>query len=104
MIKRIPLPSRAIDLITNGQIAIDSINLLNSLAKAHLWIVPPTGSVAANTGKPVWQGDSGQELVLPIPLQFTRSIPDSTATVASVSATLNLLLAELRKNKQIPNG
>ena len=45
---------------------------------------------------------SEENMVVPIPIKLTAPIADSTATAASVSTQLNLLLAALRRTGQLP--
>lgn len=101
MPKKIKVPATIGELLTDKQRVIDAFALLNALAGLEMNLVVPAGSVAFGPGREAILGDP-PKLILPIPLKFAAAIPNSTATVASVSAQLNLLLAALRITGQLP--
>ena len=84
------------------EMVIELIGKLAALLQLEVHLVTPGNVAALSPGNKPLQGDEGG-IILPLPLKFTRSISDSTATAASVSAQLNLLLAELRKTGQLPS-
>lgn len=99
--KTIEAPANLAELLSDPQRVRDAFALLNALATMEVHLVPPGGAPALSPGNKSIRGDP-PNLILPLPLQFTAAIADSTATAASVSAQLNLLLAELRKIRQLP--
>lgn len=76
--------------------AIEAVNLLISLQ------VQLTGanSTRSDQNAIVLSPD---RYLLPIPLKLNTAIADSSATAASVSTQLNLLLAALRRTGQLPS-
>lgn len=100
--KTIEVPQSLADLLANPQRVRDAFALLNALAQVEVVLTTPGGSQPLTPGNQTIRGDP-PTLTMPLPLRFTRSIPDSTATAASASATVNLLLAELRKVSQLPS-
>lgn len=81
------------------QAADDLISIVNRLYNLEYQLIRPgsnTGGVQ-NVLVP-----SAQNIVLALPLKFAAPITNSTATAASVSTQLNLLLAQLRLTGQLP--
>ncbi len=103
MPRTIELPENLADLLTDSQRVRDAIALLNALSNLEVRLVPPGGVKPLQSGYKQIIGDP-PSLVLPLPLQCTRAIADSTATAESASAQLNALLAELRKTKLLPSS
>lgn len=99
---KIEVPTNLADLLTDGKRLRDAINLLNALASMEVHLVTP-GAVSPLVpgGKPI-RGDP-PSLIMTLPLKFAAPIADSTATAASASAQLNLLLAALRTTGQLPS-
>ena len=69
---------------------VDSLKL----AEVKLTLPDPRGSAALVI--------ADENIIIPIPLKLSAPIADSTATAASVSTQLNLLLAALRSTGQLP--
>ena len=103
MVRTISIPDNLGDLLANPQRIRDAISLLNGLLEMEVRLVPPGGVAPLQSGYKQIIGDP-PALVLPLPLKFRRPIADSTATAASASAQLNILLAELRANSQNPSS
>ena len=76
----------------------DAITFLNLLISLECRIVVPSGSNNPKQGIVF----AAKNAILPIPLKLGAPIADSTASAASVSAQLNLLLAALRTTGQLP--
>ena len=100
--KTIDLPESLADLLGDPQRIRDAIDLLNAIATMEVHLVAPGNVAPLSPGNRPIRGDP-PNLILPLPLKFTAAITDSTATAASASAQLNLLLAELRKTGQLPS-
>lgn len=100
--KTIDLPATVAELLTDPKRVRDAIALLNALATMEVHLVAPGNVAPLSPGSKPIRGDP-PNLILPLPLKFTAAITDSTATAASASAQLNLLLAELRKTGQLPS-
>jgi hypothetical protein len=82
------------------QAADELIQIVNLMRAMELGLVTPS----ANTrGKEVLIA-SENNLVLNLPLKFSAPIADSTASAASVSTQLNLVLAQLRLTGILPTG
>lgn len=95
-------PDTLAKLLQEPQRVRDAIALLNGLAQIQV-ILQPVGSA-----RPLASGNRSivgepPNLVLPLPIAMQTAIADSTATAASVSAQLNLLLAALRLTKLLPS-
>lgn len=101
MPRTIKVPESVAELLQDPQRVRDALLLLNALSQLEVHLVPPGSSPALSPGNKIIKGDP-PALILPLPLQFRSAIADSTATAASVSAQLNLLLAELRAVRQLP--
>lgn len=99
--KPIVVPTTVAELLADPQRIKDALELLNALAQIEVHLVPPGNVAPLSSGNKTIRGDA-PNLIMPLPLKFTRAIADSTATAASVSTQLNLLLAELRKVSQLP--
>ncbi len=102
MPKQIEVPSDLSDLLADSQRVRDAFALLNALATMEVHLVP-TGAVdpLRPGGKPI-RGDA-PNLIMALPLRLGSPIANSTATAASVSTQLNLLLAALRETGQLPS-
>lgn len=102
MPKLIISPASVADLLSDPQRVRDALALLNALASLEVHYV--VGG-AANRGGPGAAALKGEapNLVLPLPLRLPSPIADSTATAASVSTQLNLLLAGLRTTPLLPS-
>lgn len=90
-----------VDLITQRQLLQQQIDLLYALRNINVQLVVGQASQVFAPGVSPIVG-SAPSLVLPLPLKLAAPIADSSATVASVSAKLNLLLAALRANGMLP--
>ena len=95
-------PQNLADLLSDPQRIRDAFELLSALAALQVHLVPPGNVAALAPGNRSIIGDP-PNLILPLPLKFTTAIANSSATAASVSTQLNLLLAELRKTGQLPS-
>ena len=85
-------------VIENPEAVRLAVQLVNLLSAVEIRIVP--ASSYNRTNNPIVI--SGTNAILPVPLQLAAPISDSTATAASVSSQLNLLLAALRSTGQLP--
>lgn len=96
----LPQPAESILkwVIDNPQAVRDAVKLLNLLSAVEVRVV--TSTAANRTNNPVII--SGTNAILPVPLKLAAPIADSTATAASVSTQLNLLLVALRTTGQLP--
>ena len=96
----IPTPGESIVAwaIRNPEAVTQALTLLQQLQAISVEIVPAGGN---NSGKQSLVM-SDNNIILPIPLKLSAPIADSTATAASASAQLNLLLAALRRTRQLP--
>lgn len=99
--KTVTAPDSLAELLTDPQRVRDAFALLNALAEMQVVLVVPGGSAPLAPGNKTLRGEP-PNIIMPLPLKCTRAISDSTATAASVSTQLNLLLAELRKTGQLP--
>jgi hypothetical protein len=79
--------------------ADELIGIVNRLYNLQFQLIRPGSNTAGVENVLV---DSPQNLVLALPLKFAAPIANSTATAASVSTQLNLVLAQLRLTGQLP--
>lgn len=98
----IPLPGDAIMewRAKYPEAADELVRAVNLMLDMKVRLVTPDGFNSAQSAIVT----SPQQYFLAVPLKFRRAIADSTATAASVSAQLNLLLAELRATGQLPTA
>jgi len=98
----IPVPTvSGVDLITDAQKVQQLIDLLFALRNINVQLVVGQASQTFSPGVSPIVG-TPPALILPLPLKLATPIADSTATAASVSTQLNLLLAALRANGMLP--
>lgn len=102
MAKTIELPVNLADLLGDSQRVRDAFALLNAMVTLNVQLVRAQSAISLAPGQNNIKGDP-PNLVLPLPLMLDSAIADSTATAASVSTQLNLLLAALRKTKMLPS-
>ena len=97
----LPIPNAGKTLqwvIENPNAVRDAMRFLNLVISLEVQVTQASGLANPKRGIVF----AGRNAVLPIPLQLRAPIADSTATAASVSAQLNLLLAALRSTGQLP--
>lgn len=80
--------------------ADELIQIVNRMYGMRWQLVRPGGNTGGTNAVLL---DSDQSMILAAPLQFAAPIANSTATAASVSTQLNLLLAQLRLTGQLPS-
>jgi hypothetical protein len=102
MPKTITVPATLADLLMDPQRVADAFALVSALGQLEVHLVPPGNARALTPGNKAITGEP-PNLILTLPLKFRAAIANSTADVASVSAQLNALLAELRANGQNPS-
>lgn len=102
MPKNITIPDTIGDLLSDPKRVRDALMLLNALVNLEVHLVPPGNVQALSPGNHPIRGDA-PNLILPLPLMLPNAIADSTATAASASTQLNLLLAGLRSTRQLPS-
>ncbi len=96
----IPLPGNAIFEWRERypEAADELVKAVNLMLSMRVELVTPNGYNSAQTAILA----SPNQYLLALPVRFRAPIADSSATAASASAQLNLLLAELRATKQLP--
>jgi hypothetical protein len=99
----IPIPANTAELLRDPRRVRDALELLNALASLEVHLVPPGAAAPLSPGRNQIVG-TPPSLVLPLPLQCPSAVADSSATAASVSTQLNLLLAGLRRTGILPTG
>ena len=99
---QIEAPEGMASFFANPEKLQHAIDLLNGLAALDVQIVSAGGVTSDRPGHASIMGDPGA-MILPLPLKLAAPIADSTASALSVSTQLNLLLAALRKNGQLPS-
>lgn len=90
-----------VDFLKKPALLQTQIDLLYAVAGVNVQLVTKQGAQELRPGIASIVG-SPPNLILPLPLKFSVPIPDCTADLASLSATLNALLAALRANGQLP--
>lgn len=98
----VTVPADLADIFEDPEIAFAALRELKAIREARLKLVASDGNTSAVNATALFKPDAGG-LTLLLPLQFKTAIADSTATAASVSTTLNTLLAQLRANGQLPS-
>ena len=95
--EQIPVPESLAELLQNPQRVRDAFDALNLILAMRVQLTTPgsTRGIASLV-------TSGERYTLPIPLQFSTPIANSTATAANVSAQLNTLLQAMRSTGQLP--
>lgn len=84
--------------IQNPEAVRDAVQFLNLLISLECKVVAPSSINNPKVGIVF----SAKNAILPVPLKLAAPIADSTASAASVSTQLNLLLAALRATGQLP--
>jgi hypothetical protein len=102
MARTVTVPDSVADLLTDPKRVRDAFQILNALVDLEVHLVPAGNVQALSPGNHPIRGDA-PNLILPLPLMLPRAIADSSATAASASAQLNLLLAGLRTTRQLPS-
>lgn len=85
-------------VVQNPDAVRDAVQFLNLLIALECKVVVPSSINNPKVGIVF----SAKNAILPIPLKLAAPIADSSATAASVSTQLNLLLAALRATGQLP--
>ncbi len=93
---------RGIDFIKNPAVLAAQIDMLYGLRNLNVQLVTGQASQQLAVGVSQISG-SPPNLVLPLPFKLSAPIADSSATAASVSAQLNLLLAAMRVRGDLPS-
>ena len=95
----IPNAGKTLQFIVENPNAVrDALKFLNLLIALEVRLVGASGFNDPKRGIVF----AGRNAIMPIPLKLNAPIADSTATAASVSTQLNLLLAALRATGQLP--
>lgn len=89
------------DFIMHPLLLDQQLALLYALRNLNFTIVPLSGSNALAPSASQIIG-SPPNLIMPLPLMLDAPIADSSATAASVSTTLNLLLGAMRRRGDLP--
>lgn len=98
----VPVPAlTGVDFIRDPQVIAQQMAMLYGLRNLNVQLVIGQASQLFKPGISQITG-SPPNLVLPLPLMLASPIANSTATAASVSAQLNLLLSALRATTQLP--
>jgi hypothetical protein len=97
-IKQLKVPQSAVELIKDPQRVADAFMLLNLLLSAQVEVTMPNSTRGVESIVV-----SGQNILIPIPLKLSTAIADASATALSASTQLNLLLAALRRTRQLPS-
>lgn len=80
--------------------ADDLIRIVNLMYALEVGLVTPSANTRGKTAIITAENN----LVLNLPLKFDAPIANSTASAASASAQLNLVLAQLRRTGLLPTG
>ena len=101
MADNIQIPANLGSFLSDPQRIRDAIELLNALANLNVQLVSVQGTMSLAPAQKNIVGNP-PNLVLPLPLMFSTSIADPSATAASCQTAIKELFTELRKTKMLP--